>query len=83
VAGSWSARCMRSRTLVSHTWLPLRLTAMPYRVSEMLPPPYGVPQAPVYYRYPFTAISSQRGLVPYIVLDIEPVHGTQQGANGK
>ncbi|GIL64428.1 hypothetical protein Vafri_18352 [Volvox africanus] len=31
--------------------------------------------APVYYRHPFTALASQRALVPFVVLDIEPVPG--------
>lgn len=35
-------------------------------------------QAPVYYRHPFTALSSQRSLTPYVVLDIEPVRGAAQ-----
>ncbi|KAG2489285.1 hypothetical protein HYH03_012305 [Edaphochlamys debaryana] len=38
--------------------------------------------APVYYRFPFTALASQRSLVPYIVLDIEPVAGPGGGRGG-
>ncbi|KXZ44442.1 hypothetical protein GPECTOR_67g282 [Gonium pectorale] len=35
--------------------------------------------APVYYRHAFTALASQRALVPYIVLDVEPLQGGQTG----
>lgn len=32
----------------------------------------------MYYRHPFTALSSQRSLTPYVVLDIEPIRGAAQ-----
>ncbi|EFJ40518.1 hypothetical protein VOLCADRAFT_69446, partial [Volvox carteri f. nagariensis] len=39
--------------------------------------------APVYYRHPFTALASQRALVPYIVLDIEPLPVPQGNSNSR
>ncbi|GFR51707.1 hypothetical protein Agub_g14152 [Astrephomene gubernaculifera] len=38
--------------------------------------------APVYYRHPFTALASQRVLVPFIVLDIEPIRQQRAVVHG-